>query len=102
MDVKQPSEKSKPLPVNFNLSLYPNPATSECTVKFAIPQSADVTITITDMMGRDVGTIDHSWHESGTSTVPFSTSSYAPGVYTVRFSDGINTSTQRLTISGRY
>jgi hypothetical protein len=86
---------------DFNFSLYPNPATSECNVKFSIPASADVTITLVDIMGRDVATLDHSWHSQGTSFVPFSTERYAPGVYTVRFSDGTNTSTQRLTISGR-
>jgi hypothetical protein len=85
----------------FAIGLYPNPANSQCTVKFTISDGADVTITLIDMMGQEVATIDHSWHSQGTSFVPFSTSSYAPGIYTVRFSDGTNTSTQRLTISGR-
>jgi hypothetical protein len=86
---------------DFKINLYPNPTNSECTVRFTESSGANVTITLVDIMGRDVATIDQSWHNQGTSFVPFSTERYAPGVYTVRFSDGTNTSTQRLTITGK-
>ena len=86
---------------DFAVGLYPNPATSQCTVRFSIPDGADVTITIIDMMGRDIATLDHSWHTQGTSSVSFNTESYSPGVYVVRFTDGTNASTQRLTINGK-
>jgi hypothetical protein len=97
-----PDIPSSPAPISqFNINLYPNPAQGQCTVRFAIPESADVTITLSDMTGREVGTIDHSWHTQGTSFVPFSTESFAPGIYMVRYSDGTHTSTQRLTIAER-
>ena len=86
-------------PSNFNINLYPNPANGECTVRFTESAGANVTITVADITGREVATIDNSWHNQGTSFVPFNTQSYAPGVYLVRFSDGTNTSTQRLTIT---
>lgn len=87
--------------VSALFTLYPNPSTGQCTVKFAIPLGTNVIITLTDMTGRDIATIDQSWHNQGTSLVPFSTESYAPGMYLVRFSDGTNTSTQRLVIGGK-
>ena len=84
---------------NFNINLYPNPTSGECTVRFTESAGANVSITVADITGREVATIDNSWHNQGTSFVPFNTQSYAPGVYLVKFSDGTNASTQRLTIA---
>ena len=86
----------------FGLSLYPNPASGECTVRFTMTDAADVTITLTDMMGREVATLDRSRHQGGTSFVPFRTDSYAPGLYLVHFSDGTHTTTQRLSIGSGF
>jgi hypothetical protein len=83
----------------YSFVIYPNPSAGQCTAKFAILVDANVTITLSDIMGRDIETIDQSWHSMGTSFVPFSTKSYAPGMYLVRFTDGTNTSTQRLVIA---
>ena len=93
------TSSSRAVSSDFSITLYPNPANGVCTVGFNMSAAGDVTITLSDITGRSYGTIDHSWHNAGTSNVPFSTQGYAPGVYLVRFSDGTNTSTQRLTIA---
>ena len=87
---------------DFNINLYPNPSTNQCTVRFDMPEAADVTITLTDMMGREVTMIDHSRHDKGRSFVPFNTANYATGLYLVKFTDGTHTSVQQLAISSNY
>jgi hypothetical protein len=81
------------------LSLYPNPAKDECTVLFALPTTGNCTIKLEDLMGREIETIDNSWHDMGNSTVAFNTSNLAAGVYMVHFYDGTNAVTKKLTIS---
>ncbi|MDD3668470.1 MAG: T9SS type A sorting domain-containing protein, partial [Bacteroidales bacterium] len=38
----------------FNLNAYPNPAQNETTIEYALTSNANVYITVTDIMGREV------------------------------------------------
>ena len=39
---------------SFNLNAYPNPAQNETTIEYALTSNANVYITVTDIMGREV------------------------------------------------
>jgi hypothetical protein len=86
----------------FNLRLFPNPTAGKCTIVFDLPESKNATITLTDLMGRTVKTIDNSWHDKGSTTVQFDTESFASGIYFVRFFDGEHTVVKRLGIQHNY
>ncbi len=43
-----------PATPSFNLNAYPNPAQNETTIEYALTSNANVYITVTDIMGREV------------------------------------------------
>ncbi|MBA3829432.1 MAG: T9SS type A sorting domain-containing protein [Taibaiella sp.] len=76
-----------------NLSMYacyPNPAVNNTNIKFGLKNSADVTITIMDVTGRVINTIQQSKLASGDHIVPVSTSSLTTGnyIYMIQTSEG--------------
>jgi hypothetical protein len=87
---------------NSIISLYPNPASDQCTVRVDIPEAATVAITLSDMTGRLVQHISNSPREQGTSFIPFSTADIAPGMYIVTYSDGTHTVSKKLSIAHGY
>jgi hypothetical protein len=76
---------------NFTLfGNYPNPATNSTTVKYGVKAATMVTVTITDMTGRIVNTINEGTVSAGEHTVSINTSDLAAGnyIYLVRTGEG--------------
>jgi len=69
---------------------YPNPATDNTNIKFSLANTSDVTITIMDMAGHTVNTINESNMAAGMQIVPVSTTNMPAGdyLYLVRTTGG--------------
>lgn len=69
---------------------FPNPASDKTTVKFSLKNPASVTITLTDMSGRTIRTIDAGKLSAGLQNIPVSTADLAAGnyIYVIRTSEG--------------
>jgi hypothetical protein len=79
------------------LGTYPNPASSQMTVRFAIPQEiGDGQIALFDMLGRQVRAMTIS--SSGRQQMTMQTSDLAPGVYFLRLTSGGQVKTQKVTV----
>ncbi|MEQ9105757.1 MAG: T9SS type A sorting domain-containing protein [Rhodothermales bacterium] len=80
--------KSTPTEPSLSLSLgiFPNPFRSSTSVSFSIPTSADIEISVFDVLGRQVGSVADGFFEVGTYTRSFDASELTPGVYYMRFS----------------
>jgi hypothetical protein len=63
---------------------YPNPFNPETQIRFALPHSADVKLTVFDITGRLVTVLADSRYEAGTYNVRFDGSHLASGLYFVR------------------
>jgi beta-propeller uncharacterized protein DUF5122 len=64
------------------LSSQPNPFHVSTLVRFALPQGAAVTLTITDVAGREVARpLDGRWLAAGEHSVGFAPRGWAAGVY---------------------
>lgn len=75
---------------NFTLyGNYPNPAVNQTTIKFAVAQSTEVTISISDIAGRTIKTIKQDC-AAGTQTIQVNTEDLASGeyIYLVHTADG--------------
>ena len=73
------------IPDAFQLHAFPNPATTDATLRFSIPSPQAVTITVHDLLGREVLRVaEGREYSSGTHILPLRIAGFAPSVYTVR------------------
>ena len=79
------------------LPTYPNPASGQATVRFAVPDRQDVRIALYDMLGRRVQTIVNADAEGRTEQV-LDVSGLASGTYFLRMQTNSYTETQRVTV----
>jgi hypothetical protein len=78
-------ENTNALPTEFALSPpYPNPFNATTTIDFALPRASDVSLSIFDILGREVATITSGHFEAGNHSVMWNAADNATGVYIVR------------------
>ena len=87
----------------LSLAVVPNPAGASATVLVSVPEAADVSLAVYDLLGRAVLTPDVGAVPVGAHRVPVSVSGLAPGVYVVRAvvttDAGAEARTVRLTVA---
>jgi thiol-disulfide isomerase/thioredoxin len=81
------------------VSVYPNPATDLATVKMTIGKAADVTVYVTDMMGRNVYTSATQKLVAGTHKMSIVTDQYANGMYNVTIKANDDVVTKQVSIA---
>jgi len=79
------------------LGTYPNPARTQATLRYAVPERQDVKIYLYDVLGRRVQTVVDGERE-GRHQRQLDTSRLASGVYFLRLRAGGATKTQKLTV----
>jgi hypothetical protein len=79
------------------LGTYPNPATQQVTVRYAVPERMEVAVRLYDMLGRQIRTLVDS-EQTGRHKHSLDVSNLSSGVYFLRLQSGGHTRTQRLTI----
>ena len=76
---------------------FPNPARSQATVRFAVPQRQEVTLELYDVLGRQVQTVSDG-EVQGRRELQVDLSGLASGMYFLRLNAEGQTETQRLTV----
>ena len=70
------------LPLKYSLSQnYPNPFNPVTGIDFEIPEKNYVSLTITDLTGKEVEILVNEFKEQGKYTIYFDAAKYASGVY---------------------
>jgi hypothetical protein len=73
------------LPDRFMLlQNYPNPFNAQTTIRFVLPKSENVRLTIYDLLGRQVEIIIDGYRQAGANTISWDASTYPSGVYFAR------------------
>jgi len=86
-------------PVQFELSQnYPNPFNPSTTIKFAIPEASDVTITVFNALGENVATLLNKNMEPGNHSVNFDASGFNSGIYFYRIEAANFTQVKKMTL----
>jgi hypothetical protein len=80
------------------LGTYPNPVRQQATVRYALPETQDVTVRLYDVLGRRVRTVLNGTQE-GRHQRTLDVGSLPSGVYFLRLRAGGQTRTQKLTIA---
>lgn len=76
-------------------SAYPNPFSDVVNIKYSLPVDAPVTLTITDIPGRVIHSLQLPRQQAGTQTLSFESSTLAPGlyIYTILAGNSVQTGT---------
>ncbi len=86
-------------PVTFGLEQnYPNPFNPTTTIRYGLPQQANVRLTVYDVIGREVATLVNETKEAGNYEVTFAASQLVSGVYFYKLSTGSYTSLKKLML----
>jgi len=77
------------VPAAFDvLGAYPNPFNPTTTIRFALPEAANVTLTVYDLSGKVAATLVDGWIEMGEHQASFDASGLASGIYLYRLQAG--------------
>ncbi len=75
---------------------YPNPFNPTTTIEFTIPETQSVTLTVYDMLGREVQVLVDESMQAGTHHVTFEASGLASGTYIYRLQAGEHQITRQM------
>jgi len=87
------------LPLSFMLHQnFPNPFNPSTTIKYELPRSAVVNLSVYDLLGRMVSVLVNERREAGVHEVKFNGSNLASGVYFYRLTAGDFVQTRKLLL----
>jgi len=77
---------------------YPNPFNASTTIRFVIPESQYVKLTVYDLLGRRVENLLDEYKQAGAHSVSFDASHLSSGVYFYRLQAGERVETKRMVL----
>lgn len=84
---REETDFGKPLKYGLHQN-YPNPFNPSTVIRYEIPESAHVLITVHDTLGRHIATLENTIKPAGEHEVRFDASEVASGVYLYRIESG--------------
>ncbi len=92
-------DEESTLPEVYKLSQnYPNPFNPTTVISYSIPEKADVTLKVFNLLGQQVATLVNGVQNVGTHEVNFNASNMASGVYFYTIKAGQFTSTRKMML----
>ncbi|MCE1188789.1 MAG: T9SS type A sorting domain-containing protein [Ignavibacteria bacterium] len=90
-------EKNNGLARIFSLEQnYPNPFNPSTKIVYSIPSSANTTLKIYDIMGREIKTLVNEYQSAGIHELQFNASSLSSGVYFYKLQSGTYSTTKKM------
>jgi len=90
---------SSEIPSAYSLSQnYPNPFNPTTNIKFAVPRSTSVKISVFDVSGREVEVLVNEQLQPGTYQADWNASAYSSGVYFYKIQARDFSETKRMTL----
>jgi hypothetical protein len=87
------------IPTEFSLSQnFPNPFNPSCVIRYGLPQSARVTLTLYNLLGQRVAVVDEGMREAGYHDVSVSAADLPSGIYFYRLQAGSFAETRKMVL----
>ncbi|NUN68538.1 MAG: T9SS type A sorting domain-containing protein [Bacteroidetes bacterium] len=72
----------------FLLRNHPNPFNPSTTISYRLPEAAEVTLSVYDLLGREAATLVRGREDAGGHAVPFNAAGLSSGLFIVRLTAG--------------
>ncbi len=96
---KQGEKPMSQLPTKFSLiGNYPNPFNPSTTIRYELPKSSMVTLSVYDMLGRQVSVLVNGSMDAGVHEVMYVAGRLSSGVYIYRLQAGEFVQSMKLTV----
>jgi hypothetical protein len=93
------SEASSPVPFAFGLfQNYPNPFNPSTTIKYELPKSSMVRLSIYDILGREMSVLVNEKKDAGSYEEKFDAAGLSSGVYFYRLVAGSFVDAKKLLL----
>lgn len=93
------TEDTVDVPLAYELaSNYPNPFNPQTTIRFTLPETSPVKLTVFDALGREIVTLVEGTRFAGSHTVPFDGTGLPSGMYLYRLEAGGQVFTQQMLL----
>jgi len=92
-------DEIKTISNDYSLSQnYPNPFNPATTIMFSLPVSAQVTLKVYDVLGREAASLVDSYKEAGSHSIKFDASNLTSGIYFYQLKAGEYIETKKLIL----
>ncbi|MDX9712258.1 MAG: PQQ-binding-like beta-propeller repeat protein [Ignavibacteriaceae bacterium] len=92
-------DEIKTISNDYSLSQnYPNPFNPATTIMFSLPVSAQVTLKVYDVLGREAASLVDSYKEAGSHSLKFDASNLTSGIYFYQLKAGEYIETKKLIL----
>ncbi|MFH0992356.1 MAG: T9SS type A sorting domain-containing protein [bacterium] len=92
-------EEDLSLPATYILDQnYPNPFNPSTTIRYALPEPADVRIVVYDLLGRELKTLVNATQNPGTHSVHMDASALSTGIYLYRMTANQFSAVRKLVV----
>jgi hypothetical protein len=92
-------EDMNPIPKEFSLlQNYPNPFNAQTVISYGLPQAANVTIEIYDLLGRSIVSLPAGTQEAGYHNLEWNASGQPSGIYFYRIKAGDFTQMRKMLL----
>jgi hypothetical protein len=82
----------------YALSSYPNPFNPTAQVKFSIPETQEVKVSVYDLTGREVTTLVNNKYKAGYHTITFDATDFSSGIYFIKLQSSNKVITKPVTL----
>jgi hypothetical protein len=77
---------------------FPNPFNPSTTIRYALPADSRVTLTLFDLLGREVAILVNEKQSAGFKSVVWNAAGFSSGIYFCRLKAGNNVSITKLLL----
>lgn len=93
------SEPRQAPPTSFlTVNIYPNPFNATTTITYTLPSAGSISLTVLDLLGREIAVIHNAYSPAGTHSVSWDGSGHASGLYFCRVTAGADCATRRMLL----
>ena len=81
------------------LNVYPNPFRNQLNIDFGVNQQGKVKISLLNLLGQEISSIEESTFTSGNHSITFNASGLMPGIYFLKMESGNGTDVKKVVLS---